>query len=279
MGSAAEWASSGIRPEKWSNAVAGPMTNWTKSGRCRAQNCPSAPFCPRPVSSGSSRRCRGQDAECSLPTVAHRCSCKLSLKAHCRRSLLSLIPLCLRCTATAAKGAPPDRTLLFPDGGHYVGEFNAQFMRHGEGVRFSADGSVLANGQFCDGKQHGRGRRFCGGDRYEGEFVAGQLSGLGAYTWANGRVFEGEFGGDDFNGLGVVWTAEGEMAKCGRWANEELTEACPVPLTKIPIGSRLSASGEPRGRTTGCSRPRYLAARVALMPSRASKRRNDMTRA
>jgi len=139
--------------------------------------------------------------------------------------------------------------MLFPDGGHYVGGFNAQFMRHGEGVRFSADGSELANGQWRDGKQHGRGQRFCGDDRYEGEFVDGQMSGLGVYTWADRRVFEGEFGGDDFNGLGVVWTAEGDMAKCGRWANEELTEACPVPLTKMPIGSFLSATGEPRGRT------------------------------
>ena len=173
-------------------------------------------------------------------------------KSDWRRSLLSLIPLCLRCCTTAAKGAPPEITLLLPNGGHFVGDFNAQFIRHGEGVHFSADGSEVASGQWRDGKQHGPDKwANPDGRRYEGEFVDSMFSGLGKYTWADGRMFEGEFKNDVSSGFGISWTADGNVAECGSWANDELVESCPVPRSKIPIGSFLSAAGEPRAGRRG----------------------------
>ena len=130
-----------------------------------------------------------------------------------------------------------------PDGGHYVGEFGAEFRPHGEGTQYRADGSEAASGQWRDGKQHGRGKTFHDGDRYEGDFVAGEMSGLGAFTWADGLVFEGEFRENHY-GLGVEWAADGKMLNCGRWADDELVESRPVPRSKIPVGKFLSAEGE-----------------------------------
>ena len=132
-----------------------------------------------------------------------------------------------------------------PNGGHFVGELNAEFKQHGEGVRFAADGSESASGQWRNGKQNGQGKKSLPrGNRYEGDFVAGKSSGLGAYTWADGRVYEGEFRADTSNGFGIEWTAAGVMAKCGRWVKDNLVEPGPVPRSKIPIGSFLSAAGE-----------------------------------
>ena len=137
-----------------------------------------------------------------------------------------------------------ERTLLLPSGGHYVGEFNAQHQPHGQGVEYQANGSEAASGQWHNGELHGCGKRSLpSGHRCEGEFVAGKMNGTGAFTWVNGRVYEGEFRADVSSGLGVEWTAKGKVAKCGRWADDELVESRPVPRSKIPVGKFLSAAG------------------------------------
>jgi len=131
-----------------------------------------------------------------------------------------------------------------PDGGHFVGGFNANFRPHGEGVRFAADGAEVASGQWRNGGLLCRGKiALPDGDHYEGELVAGQMSGLGTLAFVDGRVFEGEFDDGQRSGLGVEWNKDGEMDKCGRWADGQFENSGPVPRSKIPIGSRLSAHG------------------------------------
>ena len=94
---------------------------------------------------------------------------------------------------------------------------------------------------------HGRVKEFLpSGDRHEGDFVDEKRSGLGAYTWADGRVHEGEWSDNERSGLGVMWDKEGKVAKCGRWADDRFVKSCPVPHNKIPIGSRLAPHGPPR---------------------------------
>jgi hypothetical protein len=135
--------------------------------------------------------------------------------------------------------------LLLPDGGRYVGQFNEQRQPHGEGVKFHADGSERASGQWRDGKLHGRGKEiFPKGSRYEGDLIDGKWSGLGTFTWADGRVFQGELDENASNGFGVEWTAAGEMAKCGRWSDDQLVESCPVPRSLIPTSIRVSQKGQ-----------------------------------
>ena len=62
-----------------------------------------------------------------------------------------------------------------------------------------------------------------------------------------GRVFEGEslWAEGKRNGLGMQWDKNGALLQCGRWFHDRLVTSCPVLLSKIPIGSFLSAAGEP----------------------------------
>jgi len=94
----------------------------------------------------------------------------------------------------AARAADPGRTLLLPNGGHFVGEFNKEFRPHGEGTEFRADGSEAASGQWRHGKMNGRGKGIspCG-HRFDGELVDGKRS-----------------------GLGIQWDTAGNVNKCGR---------------------------------------------------------------
>ena len=134
------------------------------------------------------------------------------------------------------------------DGGHFVGDFNAEFKPHGEGTRYRADGSELFSGQWRDGKMHGRGKLlYSSGDCYEGDFVAGQMSGLGMFTWGDGRVFEGEWAGVQMSGFGMQWSQNGTLLHCGRWA-ENLIDTRPVPRVKILVGKFLSAAGRHHSR-------------------------------
>ena len=124
-------------------------------------------------------------------------------------------------------------------GATYVGQLNGEGQPHGSGTKFRADGSEVASGQWRDGKLHGRGKTvLSSGDRYEGDFVDGEFSGLGTYTWADNKR----------SGFGVKWNKEGKVGKCGRWAHAKLVESRPVPLVKISVGKFLSAAGEPGRR-------------------------------
>ena len=111
--------------------------------------------------------------------------------------------------------------LLLPGGGRYVGGLDANFKQHGEGTQYRQDRSEFASGQWRDGKQHGRGSQMIWNGCYEGDFVDGK-----------------------FSGLGVEWTAGGRVTRCGRWADGELVESCPVPRSTIPFSKFLSAAGE-----------------------------------
>jgi hypothetical protein len=155
---------------------------------------------------------------------------------------LSSLPLCFVVMSLTSADGGGD--LLLPGGGRYVGQLNECDDQHGQGVEFKADGSESASGQWRAGKLHGQGATARDGIRYEGNFVEGQMSGLGRFTWPAGGVYEGEFKECDFSGFGVEWTAADKVVRSGRWTNDKLVESCPVPRSKIPIGKFLSAAGE-----------------------------------
>lgn len=81
-------------------------------------------------------------------------------------------------------------------------------------------------GQFEDGiPADGRGIMvFANGDRYDGEFKAGQRHGCGTFTFANGRQYMGQFEADQFHGIGVWeletgdrYIGEFENSRCEGW--------------------------------------------------------------
>ena len=47
------------------------------------------------------------------------------------------------------------------------------------------------------------------GDRYEGDFIGGERTGQGTYTWHNGERYEGTFEGDQLQGTGKFFWPDG----------------------------------------------------------------------
>ena len=74
--------------------------------------------------------------------------------------------------------------------GEYTGECK-DGLAHGTG---RAQGKDLYVGQFIKGNKSGKGvYTWANGDRYEGDFVNGNFTGKGVLTWANGDRYEGDF--------------------------------------------------------------------------------------
>ena len=122
-----------------------------------------------------------------------------------------------------------------------------QGQPNGQGKEFRANGDEIASGHWHDGKLDGIGAQLMlDGDRCEGSFVDGKLSGLGKYTFTDGAIYAGDFKEGASDGLGVEWDAAGRQAKCGRWANDELVQECPVLRNKLHFvhDSLLPAAGE-----------------------------------
>lgn len=65
-------------------------------------------------------------------------------------------------------------------------------------------------GQWREGRCHGRGTQWKGDYRYEGGFKDGKRHGHGSLYY-HGRVFVGEFVNDKATGRGTMKTEEGEI--------------------------------------------------------------------
>ncbi len=76
--------------------------------------------------------------------------------------------------------------------------------------------TVTWSGACVNGKAHGRGVLWAGGDRYEGDFRDGRAHGRGVYVWATGVKYEGEFRDGKGHGRGVYVTASGDKYE-GDW--------------------------------------------------------------
>lgn len=190
-------------------------------------------------------RARVRQSTRHRPRWTQRAGCaSLSRRRRSSHWRAGLCVCVLVCKPSSAKGRSITtvKRAKLPDGGRYTGQINKQGNAQGQGTKYRADGSEEASGEWHNGELHGRGKMSLNGDSYEGDFVDGEMIGLGTYTYADGRVFEGEFHGSA-NGFGIQWNREGEIVKCGRWVDDELVEFCPVPHSKILVGAHLSAAG------------------------------------
>ncbi|XP_074028892.1 MORN repeat-containing protein retinophilin [Leptinotarsa decemlineata] len=92
----------------------------------------------------------------------------------------------------------------YENGSVYVGTWNTEGKRHGEGHLLFSDG-VRYDGLFENGLFHGRGiLTFPDGAKYEGEFFRGWFHGYGVFWRADGTRHEGEFRGGKIWGLGLT---------------------------------------------------------------------------
>lgn len=74
--------------------------------------------------------------------------------------------------------------------------------------------------------------------------MQGRQHGLGRFTWTDGGVYEGEWEEGLKHGFGMNWNGAGKLTRCGRWEEDEIEEACPVPRSKLLFGEKLSDIGE-----------------------------------
>ena len=71
-------------------------------------------------------------------------------------------------------------------------------------------GKQVYEGEYRDGKEHGRGTFISDDNRYEGEFRNGKKNGQGTQTWASGQTYEGEWRNGKPHGEGTCINAEVE---------------------------------------------------------------------
>jgi hypothetical protein len=64
----------------------------------------------------------------------------------------------------------------------------------GKGTYLWAETGNKYEGAFVNGEMTGKGKYTCkSGDLYEGDYINGARQGQGKYIWANGDIYYGEF--------------------------------------------------------------------------------------
>lgn len=96
----------------------------------------------------------------------------------------------------------------------YVGTM-ARGRMHGIGTYLDAEGDIY-QGEWQEGREHGRGLRVWALGRYDGEWREGKRHGRGVMFWINGNLFRGEFRDDRPEGLGEYYSVEGGWFR-GAW--------------------------------------------------------------
>ncbi|CEM31529.1 unnamed protein product [Vitrella brassicaformis CCMP3155] len=151
-----------------------------------------------------------------------------------------------RCEEAEAKlkafEQEPTLASLHWEGGMYHGNVRNK-MPHGEGTLRTLDGQTsLYEGQWADGKRHGKGKEYApcqvydqqGGQMgtkiclvYEGDWQVGKREGQGSECQAiDGRMakaYEGGWKNNKRHGHGTELSHDGELMYEGEWANGEKT--------------------------------------------------------
>jgi len=89
-------------------------------------------------------------------------------------------------------------------------------------------GDFVYQGDFVNGNRTGKGKYTWGdgssyeGDVYEGDFVNGIQTGKGKYTWADGEVYEGDWVNGNQTGKGKKTWANGDVYE-GDWVDDNQT--------------------------------------------------------
>ena len=89
-------------------------------------------------------------------------------------------------------------------------------LKHGQGVYYYANGDRY-EGSFIDGKITGKGLFItCTGVRYEGDFLDGQMTGYGIFTSLSGKQYEGHF----INGKPVSSFSDASQFSKSQWGRK-----------------------------------------------------------
>lgn len=103
---------------------------------------------------------------------------------------------------------------------------------HGKGESRYTNG--IYKGDFKEGKRHGDGiYRWKNGEKYSGEWVNDNMSGHGVYEWSSGSRYDGDWLDDNKQGNGTYYYADGDYFS-GHWDNDK----------KNGVGTLICLNGE-----------------------------------
>ena len=85
-------------------------------------------------------------------------------------------------------------------------------------------------GQWREGKMHGKGKLVNEGKEYEGDFVADKKQGKGVYRW-EGHVYEGDFADNKMHGKGYL-TMQGKAKQLYAFESNKRLQPLLSPKSK-----------------------------------------------
>jgi len=124
----------------------------------------------------------------------------------------------------------------------YVGTM-ARGRMHGIGTYLDSTGEIY-QGEFQEGREHGRGLRVFPTGRYDGEWRQGLREGRGVMFWINGNLFRGEFRNGLPEGPGEFYSVEGGWFR-GNWNAGCFREGDRVAAIGKPIEECRPDGGQP----------------------------------
>ena len=107
------------------------------------------------------------------------------------------------------------------DGSRTVYEGDIKNMKkEGNGIEIKKDYTYM--GQFSNDVKHGHGKAIFNDDEtvYEGDFINGQMKGIGIYHWKNKNTYEGEILNGKMHGKGKYIWADGSKYE-GNYVNNK----------------------------------------------------------
>jgi len=114
--------------------------------------------------------------------------------------------------------------LILENGIYYIGQWK-KGMKHGKGILYNKNNSIIYEGDFENDKYNGYGKLILeNGNYYIGQWKDGFKHGLGKlYNKENNIIYEGNFENDMRNGMGKYFENR-EKYYIGQWSNDQKVE-------------------------------------------------------
>lgn len=117
-----------------------------------------------------------------------------------------------------------------------LGIFASQLMEaKNKNIFQESDGYIFIGNYNQNGKKHGQGADYWPGGilSYEGDHVDGERSGYGLFFWRNGLImYEGEISQGMFNGYGIKYNDLGYITNIGVWENNKFMSAEDIKIRR-----------------------------------------------
>jgi hypothetical protein len=111
---------------------------------------------------------------------------------------------------------PTEGRLTYTDGSVFEGLHVKGLLLRGKMTY--GDGSSVYEGEWRNGKRHGRGICiFSDGSVYEGDFKKSHIHGHGVMIWSDGGWYLGDWHKDEMHGWGMELEPDGTVRHEGRW--------------------------------------------------------------